>query len=309
MLHFALNTSGQAVGVAATGGPADAHAAVWTYTISGGSVTSQTATDLQPAVTAAFPTALSSNLVSINSSGLAVGEWGPGGGTVLVGLANPGGAFTYNVNTETVTPLPGFYIGMRSFANINYYSGFQAINDSGEVVGCIANAANTEAEGTTSAAGGYDAAIWKNGTTTDLNTLYAPALAGTGFVLDNATAIDDNGDIAGYGHDAAGNVEQAFQLQALLPGDANEDGRVDINDLTIVLSNYGQTGTTWSQGEFTGDGRVDINDLTIVLAHYNQSTGSSAGYVSAVPEPGALGLALAAALVGLMACARRNRQP
>ena len=42
---------------------------------------------------------------------------------------------------------------------------------------------------------------------------------------------------------------------------------------------------TWSQGEFTGDGTVDINDLTIVLAHFGQSTGSSAGNVSAVPEP------------------------
>ena len=27
-----------------------------------------------------------------------------------------------------------------------------------------------------------------------------------------------------------------------LPGDANLDGKVDINDLTIVLANYGQTG-------------------------------------------------------------------
>ncbi len=36
----ALNTSGQAVGLAATGSVPDAHAAVWTYTISGGSVTS-----------------------------------------------------------------------------------------------------------------------------------------------------------------------------------------------------------------------------------------------------------------------------
>ena len=60
-------------------------------------------------------------------------------------------------------------------------------------------------------------------------------------------------------------------LTPALPGDANLDGTVDINDLTVVLSHYGQTGMTWSQGEFTGDGTVDINDLTIVLAHYGQS--------------------------------------
>ena len=36
------------------------------------------------------------------------------------------------------------------------------------------------------------------------------------------------------------------------PGDANGDGKVDINDLTIVLTNYDKTGMAWSQGEFTG---------------------------------------------------------
>ena len=45
---------------------------------------------------------------------------------------------------------------------------------------------------------------------------------------------------------------------------------MDINDLTIVLANYGQTVATWTQGEFTGDGTVDINDLTIVLANYGE---------------------------------------
>ena len=59
-----------------------------------------------------------------------------------------------------------------------------------------------------------------------------------------------------------------------LPGDANLDGKVDINDLTVVLAHYNQTGMTWSQGDFTGDGKVDINDLTIVLANYNTSDGS-----------------------------------
>ena len=60
----------------------------------------------------------------------------------------------------------------------------------------------------------------------------------------------------------------AFLLTPLEPGDANGDGRVDINDLTIVLANFGQTGMAWSQGDFTGDPTVDINDLTIVLSNY-----------------------------------------
>ena len=69
-----------------------------------------------------------------------------------------------------------------------------------------------------------------------------------------------------------GGQTDGFLLTPALPGDANLDGKVDINDLTIVLANYGQTGMTWAQGEFTGDGTVDINDLTIVLAHYGNSS-------------------------------------
>jgi formylglycine-generating enzyme required for sulfatase activity len=96
-------------------------------------------------------------------------------------------------------------------------------------------------------------------------------------------------------------------VEAVLPGDANLDGKVDINDLTIVLANYGQTGMTWAQGEFTGDGTVDINDLTIVLANYDQTLGASAAGLAAVPEPGPMAL-LAAGLAGLVAYTWRKRR-
>jgi hypothetical protein len=89
------------------------------------------------------------------------------------------------------------------------------------------------------------------------------------------------------------------------PGDANLDGRVDINDLTIVLANFGQTGCAWSQGCMDGDptGTVDVNDLTLVLSNFGYGTTAGAG-PAATPEPCALVLLLAA-----LACllARRPR--
>ena len=99
----------------------------------------------------------------------------------------------------------------------------------------------------------------------------------------------------------------ASVLQRAFPGDANGDGRVDVNDLTIVLSNFGRSGMTWSQGEFTGDGTVDVNDLTIVLAHFGQTAGASAARMAAVPEPTSL-LLSALALLGLLPFARRRRR-
>ena len=91
-----------------------------------------------------------------------------------------------------------------------------------------------------------------------------------------------------------------------LMGDANIDGRVDINDLTIVLANYGGTnGVTWAMGDFNGDGRVDINDLTIVLANYGATIEAPVvrGGMAAVPEPGVFAL-LAAALAGIAGAVR-----
>ena len=73
------------------------------------------------------------------------------------------------------------------------------------------------------------------------------------------------------------------------PGDVNGDKQVDINDLTIVLTNYGQTGMVWSQGDHRRRprGPVDINDLTIVLTDYGVTYSAGIKGIKAVPEPAA----------------------
>jgi probable HAF family extracellular repeat protein len=299
----AMNNNGQAVGYNQAAIVSTNYATVWTYSGSGAGFTSsglalQTATGAGSLATAWANVYGSSNPLA-SSQALAVNDSGTVvvGGWTLAGTSSPEvdtGYFLYNMTSQQYTSLGSLMLWDPMGTTSSRCGGHeQAINDAGAVVGY------TGIQGST-----WQAAIWQNGTITNLNTEYASILP-AGFVLNNATAIDNNGDIVGEGT-YNGNTMQAFEIINSQPGDANGDGRVDINDLTIVLSNYGQAGA-WSQGNFLiGDPIVDINDLTILLANYGYGTTASAGGagIGAVPEPCALAL-LAAGLAGL-ACASRR---
>lgn len=52
------------------------------------------------------------------------------------------------------------------------------------------------------------------------------------------------------------------------PGDANNDNTVDVDDLSIVLGEWGQTVIVHQGGDLSGDGRVDVDDLEAILANW-----------------------------------------
>ena len=87
------------------------------------------------------------------------------------------------------------------------------------------------------------------------------------------------------------------------PGDANEDGYVDVSDLGILATNYGVgSGKEWGDADFTGDGLVDVSDLGILATNYG-----TVPPPQAVPEPSTLAGLLALCLAGTMAASRRRR--
>ncbi len=54
------------------------------------------------------------------------------------------------------------------------------------------------------------------------------------------------------------------------PADLDNSGAVDLNDLSILLVNFGQAGGA-AQGDLTGDGLVDLLDLSTLLAAFGTS--------------------------------------
>jgi T5SS/PEP-CTERM-associated repeat protein len=105
------------------------------------------------------------------------------------------------------------------------------------------------------------------------------------------------------------------ELVVALAGDANLDQLVNMVDFQRLELNFGQTGKTWSEGDFNGDGVVDTADFKLLNDNVFQSFASLPVADRAtldnfaathVPEPGLLG-AVTLAAVSLLARRYRSR--
>jgi hypothetical protein len=66
-------------------------------------------------------------------------------------------------------------------------------------------------------------------------------------------------------------IYKSFAANPGLPGDLNNDNTVNIQDLSILLSDYGTSNTA---ADINGDGTVDILDMSLLLSHYGQTVAS-----------------------------------
>ncbi|MBI5865026.1 MAG: hypothetical protein HZB38_11065 [Planctomycetes bacterium] len=84
------------------------------------------------------------------------------------------------------------------------------------------------------------------------------AFGGIGYVRIRAASFENAGVISGQ-----------TDIADTCPGDVDNNGYVDLVDLTTMLSQFGASdGATFADGDADGDGDIDLGDLTSLLSHF-----------------------------------------
>lgn len=113
-------------------------------------------------------------------------------------------------------------------------------------------------------------------------------------------AIRIRGDAGGdYEFTSILELEAFGQIPGLIPGDANQDGEVDVLDLAAMANHYGSADADLLMADFDMDGVVGVLDLAILANHFGQAPGGAQ-----VPEPACL-LPLGLGWLSLL-CRRRS---
>lgn len=122
--------------------------------------------------------------------------------------------------------------------------------------------------------------------------------------------IENPKDEYGEYYGVSTEVDAVSDVFARLGGDANLDGVVNVSDLGILATHYGQTVGVdwWENGDFNGDGVVNVSDLGILATNYGldnneYNLGGTSSPPGQVPEPGCL---LIVGLTGLSLLRRKR---
>ena len=153
--------------------------------------------------------------------------------------ANSSGAIWRGTASPIVTPPPTGVSGL----------GWSAINDAGRAVGGY----------------GYETRrgiVWQAGQVSVLKDLVLPPIT---WRISNAYAINQSGQVI-----AETDQGSILLTPHWLPGDLTGDCHVTLDDLVLVLMNFGMPVGSYSMGDADLDGSVDLTDLAVVLIHWGE---------------------------------------
>jgi subtilase family serine protease len=107
---------------------------------------------------------------------------------------------------------------------------------------------------------GYN--VYRNGTlidTTTSNNYSDTGLAANTVYNYTISAYDNSSDVS----ESASASNSTFEAE-----DINDDSHINLLDLSLLASKYGQTGSSLGRADINGDGKVDLLDLSLLASKY-----------------------------------------
>jgi probable HAF family extracellular repeat protein len=170
---------------------------------------------------------------SLNNNGLIVGA------ARITSFGAWRGLIWSSGSVEVLEPPPG-----------RLWSGMTYVNDAGQALGSYSNG------------GGFDTItiIWQAGWIQTVSDFVTPPVPGF-----HGGPLNAYGQFAGLGPSGI-----IFVQPHWLAGDLNGDCHVHLNDLLLLLSNFGSPQGSFPRGDVDLDGDVDLSDLTVLLSHWGE---------------------------------------
>ena len=84
----------------------------------------------------------------------------------------------------------------------------------------------------------------------------------------------------GGGNRLVGNGDDGDYVVGFLHGELGDvtlDDKINLGDLAIFATHFGNTGATWEQGDFNGDGEVNLEDLANLATQFGYQRDSGTG--------------------------------
>ncbi len=230
---------------------------------------------------------------TLGGTGAISGPIMPGGGshTISPGLAGSMGTLTVGGLTTNVHTTLAFDLGSPSGA-----SDLLAVHGNITLAGGTLVIASQGSVGNTSL-GYYKVMSYSGVLGGDTGSIVLPP------IVSNISYTLEGNEDAGF-----------IDIHRGFIGDANDDGKVDLNDLNVVLNNLGTATSLWTRGNFDGARTIDLNDLNDVLNNLGVAIPGGANVVgfaeslpgsARVPEPGCLGAFIVGA-VGMLVRPRKG---
>jgi len=189
----------------------------------------------------------------------------------------PSGALVQMSATGSTVALGGVFIaagGLLDLANSTLVINFTGSDPASALRGDLQSA--------------YNQGAWTgtSGLTSSVVAAQFAANKGTSGGIWSIGYADGNADGA-----VGGAGPNQIVISAQLVADANEDGKVDFDDLLTLAQNLGSTAADWVHGDFNFDGVVDFNDLLLFAQNNGKTNGNTP---LAIELPAAAGLVLQA---------------